>query len=94
MTKQSRGKLSQFSLNRKSFPVEYITRLGIYHYKKLLLQKFSRRIFIFALTVKVFPLECFIVYGSTMLNKNTLGVKKVRGQSEASHNGYISDQKL
>ena len=26
--------------------------------------------------------------------KNTLGVKKVRGQSEASHNGYISDQKL
>ena len=29
-----------------------------------------------------------------MLNKNTLGIKKVRGQSEASHNGYISDQKL
>ena len=29
-----------------------------------------------------------------MLNKNTLGVKKVRGQSEASHNGYISNQKL
>ena len=23
-----------------------------------------------------------------------LGCKKVRGQSEASHNGYISDQKL
>ena len=23
-----------------------------------------------------------------MLNKNTLDVKKVRGQSEASHNGY------
>ena len=32
--------------------------------------------------------------GIKMLNKNTLGVKKVRGQSEASHNGYISDQKL
>ena len=37
-------------------------------------------------------LRCLTYIG--MLNKNTLGVKKVRGQSEASHNGYISDQKL
>ena len=60
------GKLSRFSrflLNRESFPVEYFTRLGIHYYKKLLPRKFSRRIFIFALTVKVFPLDCFDVYG-------------------------------
>ena len=52
------GKLlrfSQFLLNRKNFPVEYFTRLGIYYYKKLLPQKFSHRIFIFVLTVKVSP---------------------------------------
>ena len=36
-----RGKLSQFLLNRESFPVEYFTRLGIYYYKKLQPQKFS-----------------------------------------------------
>ena len=54
-------KLSRFLLNRESFPVEYFTRLGIYYYKKLLPRKFSR--FIFALTAKVFPLDCFDVYG-------------------------------
>ena len=61
------GKLSQFSrflLNRKNFPIEYFTRLGIHCYKKLLPRKFSRRIFIFVLTVKVFPLNCFVIYGS------------------------------
>ena len=56
------GKLSRFSLNRESFPVEYFTRLGIHYYKKLLPRKFSRQIFIFALTAKVFPLDCFDVY--------------------------------
>ena len=47
----------------KSFAIEYFTRLSIHYYKKLLLRKFSRQIFIFALTVKVFPLDCFDVYG-------------------------------
>ena len=64
-TKQSRGKLSQFLLNSESFPIEYFTRLGIHYYKKLLPQKFSRQIFIFVLTTKDFPLECFVVYGKT-----------------------------
>ena len=60
------GKLLRFSrflLNREGFPVENFTRLGIHYYKKLLPQKFSRQIFIFALTAKVFPLDCFDVYG-------------------------------
>ena len=61
-TKQSRGK-TRFLLNRESFPIEYFTRLGIHYYKKLLPRKFSRRIFIFVLTVKIFPLDCFVVYG-------------------------------
>ena len=59
------GKLLWFLLNRKSFPIEYFTRLGIHYYKKLLPRKFSRRILIFALTAKVFPLDCFDVYGIT-----------------------------
>ena len=57
------GKLSwflRFLLNCKSFPIEYFTRLGIHYYKKLL-----PRIFIFALTVKLFPLDCFDVNGIT-----------------------------
>ena len=54
-----------FLLNRKSFPIEYFTIQGIHYYKKLLPRKFSRRIFIFALTAKVFPLDCFDIYGIT-----------------------------
>ena len=72
-SKQSRGKLSRFSrflLNRESFPIEYFTRLGIYYYKKLLPRKFSRRIIIFALTAKVFPLDCFDVYGISTYTNN------------------------
>ena len=65
-----RGKLSRFLLNRKSFPVENFTRLGIHYYKKLLPRKFSRRIFIFALTTNVFPLDCFDVYGIAYANNN------------------------
>ena len=61
------GKLLRFSrflLNCRSFPIKYFTRLGIHYYKKFLSRKFSHRIFIFVLTVKVFPLECFVVYGT------------------------------
>ena len=57
------GKLLRFLLNRESFPVETFTRLGIHYYKKLLPRKFSRQIFIYALTTKVIPLDCFDVYG-------------------------------
>ena len=62
------GKLLQFLLNRESFPVEYIfTRLGIHYYKKILPRKFSHQMSIFVLTVKVFPLDCFVVYGNTYI---------------------------
>ena len=43
-------------------PGERERTLGIHYYKKLLPQKFSRQIFIFALTAKVFLLNCFDVY--------------------------------
>ena len=69
--KQSRGKtfvVFTVFAQSQSFPVEYFTRLGIHYYKKLLPQKFSRRIFIFVLTVKVFPLEYFVVYGTTYIH--------------------------
>ena len=58
-----------FCLKRESFPIEYFTRLGIHYYKKLLPQKFSHRIFIVALTAKIFPLECFDVYSTYLLTK-------------------------
>ena len=69
------GKLSRcswFLLNCESFPVENFTRLGMDYYKKLLPQKFSRRIFIFALTEKVFPLNCFDVYGKLDYNSESI----------------------
>ena len=53
------GELLRFSLNRKSFPVKYFTRLGIHYYKELLPQKFSCQIFIFILTVKVILLKSY-----------------------------------
>ena len=68
------GKLSWFLLNHESFPIEYFTRLGIHYYKKLLPRKFSRRFFSFALTAKVFPLDCFDVYGIITKMKFVLNI--------------------
>ena len=68
MSNSQGGKLlrfSQFLLNYESFPVENFTRLGIHYYKKLLPPKYSCQIFIFALTTKVFPLDCFDIYGTS-----------------------------
>ena len=83
------GKLSRFMLNRESFPVEYFTRLGIHYYKKLLPRKFSRRIFIFALTMKLFPLDCFDIitskYKKLLISKRRIGIlKKLPKQGEDS----------
>ena len=52
-----------FSLNRKFFPTNY----GLVNWQckstSMLLQKFSRKWQFCTLTVKVFPLESFAVYG-------------------------------
>ena len=72
-SKQSRGKtFAVFAQSRatKVFMSNFTT-LGIHYYKKLLPRKFSRRIFIFALTAKVFPLDSFDV--PSFLRTSTIG---------------------
>ena len=60
----------------RMFYTEQFTRLGIHCSKKLLPQKFSRELSFYILTVKVFPLKCFVVYGSYSYIKFVTGSVK------------------
>ena len=61
-------------------------------YNKILEENFKEYVIIFCLNVVL--QRIWISTVKVMLNKNTLGVKKVRGQSEAALQIGMCDQKL
>ena len=52
-----------FLLNRECFTSNNLRAIGIHYQKELLPRKFSCEYSFSILTAKVFPLECFAVYG-------------------------------
>ena len=68
MAKRSRGKVLWFSFNCKSFPTNYGLVDWLYKSTSTQLRKFYSKSFS-TQNVKLFPLECFVVYGSCGLNR-------------------------